>query len=108
MSIFGGDDVQVKFGAQVDGLEAGMEAAARSVQSSTLRMSESMGMLGSAIERVKVPFLALTSLMAGGALFKETIEHFVDVGVELDKFSQKTGVAAESLSSSRTRRSSAK
>lgn len=98
MSLSGGDDVQVKYGASIDGLLSGVSAATSAVQSSTLRMSESMGMLGTAIERVKVPFLALTTLLAGGALFKEVISSVEEMGLELDKLSQKTGVSVEQLS----------
>lgn len=92
------DNVKVTVGAAIDGLLSGMSEAAASVQSSTLRMSESLGGLGSAIERIKVPFLALAGVMAGGAIFKETVTGVVELGVELGHLSEKLGMTTEEVS----------
>lgn len=92
------DTIQVRIAASIAGLEAGMQEAVASVQSSTVRMSESLGGLGTAIERVKVPFTAMIALMAGGALFREVVGETGELGESLTVLSEKTGIAVDRLS----------
>lgn len=91
------DNINVKVGATTAGLESGMERAAAKVESSTLRMNASLGGLGNAIERVKVPLFALVGIGAGAELFKHVISTTAEFGVQLDILSQKTGIAVASL-----------
>lgn len=91
-------EMDVKIGAQTAGLTTGLDRATHDVEKATLLMKQHFGGLATAVERLKVPFLALGALLAGGEIFKETIEGTVHLGEELEKASQKTGLSVDALS----------
>jgi len=88
-------DVAVK--ATTKDLAPGLADAQAQVAKSVAYIRESIGGLGTVVERIKIPFLELAGIMAGGAAFKEFIEKTQELGVSLLKASQQTGLTVEQL-----------
>lgn len=89
--------VDVTFGARIADLKAGMADAQTAVKNSTQRMKAHVESLNTTVESVKVPFIALLAVLAGGAMFKESIEKVAELGERLNVLGQETGLTAESL-----------
>jgi TP901 family phage tail tape measure protein len=92
------DRVDVTFGAQIAALLAGLGEATASVRESTESMKAHLEALNAVGETVRTAFLGITAVLAGGELFKESIEKTAELGKELEIGAQKTGMAVEELS----------
>lgn len=66
-------EIAVEFSANDGPLLAALKRGAATVKSSTKEMGESFEGLKGTLERFQTPFIAITSLLAGGMLFKEII-----------------------------------
>jgi hypothetical protein len=91
-------NIQVTFGAQIQGLMDGLTTATAGVKDTTNQMTGSLSGLSESFEHLKAPIMAFSGLLAGGAMFKEMIESTSELGDSLVKTAQKTGVGVENLS----------
>jgi hypothetical protein len=90
--------VDVEFGAKIGGLVSGAREAAATVRTTTDQMKSHVAGLTSVVEGLKAPFIAVSAILAGGAIFGEAIRDAADLGEHLQVLSQKTGVQASELS----------
>jgi len=97
-------DIQFKLGMNLDDLFSGLNKASDSISKSTKEMGNSFGGLGKGLEALKGPFLAISGILAGGAMFKEAIDSAKNMGSEVRRLSeyfgvsnQEAGLMAESL-----------
>lgn len=98
MSATDDKQIDVKVKASTAELGPGLADARAQVSSSVAYIRESFAGLGDVVERIKAPFLAIAGIMAGGALFKETVEKADDLAISLEHASAKTGMSVEALS----------
>lgn len=93
-----GDEINVKIGAQNQGLLSGLQQAENAISHSSGYIRASLSGLTDVVERIKLPFIELAAILAGGAAFRSFVEGTEQLGLELEKASAKTGIAVEDLS----------
>lgn len=91
-------NISVEITAAIQGLLDGLRNATGAVKDGTEQMAGSFGNLGKIVDNLKTPFLALTGVLAGGALFKSTIDATTHWAGEVGKLAKSLGVTAESAS----------
>ncbi|MBU3640018.1 hypothetical protein [Polynucleobacter sp. AP-RePozz3-80-G7] len=89
------NSVEVRIGGDASEAQNAMSAAANAIKSSVSEMTGSLGGLGAAFEAVKAPFLMLSAVLAGGKIFKESIDSVVEEAGEVKKLSNAFGMTAE-------------
>ena len=92
-----GQEVAVNVVARIDSLVSGMDKAAESVGTATASMQASFAALGSIIDTVMAPLVALLVAFEGFRKVKDAIDAVVDSTVALEKLSAQTGITIESL-----------
>lgn len=92
------DRIDVVFGAKIGELKAGLSEATAAVRASTEQMKGQFAGLSGAMSAVQGPLLAVTALLAGGAIFGRAIGEAAELGEHLQVLSQKTGIQADELS----------
>ena len=89
------NSVEVRIGGDASEAQNAMSVAANAIKSSVNDMTGSLGGLGAAFEAVKAPFLMLSAVLAGGKIFKESIDSVVQEAGEVKKLSNAFGMTAE-------------
>jgi hypothetical protein len=92
------DRVDVIFGAQISQLIASLGEVTGAVRESTEAMTASFEGLTAVMESAFAPLIAITAVLEGGEIFKESIDKTAELGVQLEVMSQKTGMGVEALS----------
>jgi hypothetical protein len=92
-----GDEINVKIGAQNAGLLSGLKQAEDAVSHSTGYIRANLSGLSDVVERIKLPFVELAAILAGGVMFKSFVQGTEQLALELEKASQKTGITVENL-----------
>src|ERR1043166_386011 len=92
------EDVEVKFGAQVAELLAGMRQAADGVKSFAAQAQNSIKSLAPPFAEFQKMLLAIGSIAAGGALFKDIIDSSVRATSEASKLAKSFGISMEEAS----------
>jgi hypothetical protein len=92
------EQMKVSIGAQLDGLLRGLKEATGAVREATTEMKEHFETLNQTVRSVQNIFMGLSLALAGGEAFEGMIEKTAELGVELEKASQKTGIEVERLS----------
>jgi len=89
------NSVEVRIGGDASDAKSAMSDAANAIKNSVSEMTGSLNGLGSAFEAVKTPFLMLSAVLAGGKIFKESIDSVVQEAGEVKKLSNAFGMTAE-------------
>lgn len=89
---------EVKLGASIGDLVAGMHQAAASVQSGVDQMKASVNGLKETMEGVKATFAGFAAILAGGAIFKEAISATTAWTGEVVSLSRVLGISTEEAS----------
>jgi hypothetical protein len=92
------NSVEVKIGGDASEAQNAMAQAASAIKNSVGDMTGSLGALGEAFEAIKAPFLVLSAVLAGGAMFKEAINETVAYSGEVRKLTNIFGMTAENAS----------
>jgi hypothetical protein len=92
------EGVQVTISAQIGDLLDKMKTASGAVKTSTEEMQGHFGSLGKVVENLKAPFLALTGVLAGGALFKGVLDETVNWNREVSKTAKTLGTTTQEAS----------
>ena len=117
------EQVKVVLSADIQGLINGLAGAANAVQQASSNMTQSMagmkeagdrlasgmndalgkvkgafGSLEGVMSKIKGPFVALSGLLAGGAMFKEAISATVEWNGSIVKLSKTMGITTEAAS----------
>lgn len=82
------EPIEVSIVARIQGLLDGLGQATAGVKGATAEMQGSFSGLQKTIENLKAPFIAITALLAGGAMFKEAISSTVEWTMEVNKLSK--------------------
>jgi hypothetical protein len=91
------DEINVEIGSQNQGLLSGLKQAEDAITHSSGYIRASLSGITDVVERIKLPFIELAAVLAGGAAFRAFVEGTEQLGLELEKASQKTGIAVEDL-----------
>jgi hypothetical protein len=94
----GNDEINVKIGAQNAGLLSGLKAAEQAVASSSGYIRASLSGITDVVERIKLPFIELAAIMAGGMMFKEVIGGTVEWTNDIVTLSKRLGITTEEAS----------
>jgi hypothetical protein len=94
----GNEEISVKIGAQIAGLTAGMAEAQTAVTGAVTEMKGSLASLTEVAGAVMAPFLALTALLAGGAIFKDAIGGTIEWTNGVVQLSKRLGITTEEAS----------
>src|SRR5438128_2663096 len=89
---------QVVLGADVNVVSAGMADAAKAVKNSVEEMKGHFSSLGASVQFVKDHFVALGGILAGGALFKSSMDAAVEWDTQVLKLSKTMGITTEAAS----------
>jgi hypothetical protein len=92
------DAIQVKLGADTADVAPKFEAAASAIKSSVASMKASMEGLQATMASVKGAFLAVTTALAGGALFKDAVKETVALTGEVTSLSKKLAISRDEAS----------
>jgi hypothetical protein len=92
------DEVKVKFGADHSVFNADMSTITASFKSSVDEMKNHMKSLKGGLEEIKGVFVAVTALLAGGALFSDAIKSTIALSGEVTALSKKLGITREEAS----------
>jgi hypothetical protein len=92
------DDVNVAITGSTTGLVASMEEGAAVVKEATASMTESIEAMAATVESALAPLIAITALFEAFSSITEALDKTEELGSELDKLSQKTGMTVEQLS----------
>lgn len=92
------DSVDVKFGASVDGLDAGVKQASSSVAAGVASMVSSLATLGGAAGKIGGVIAAGLSVLTSGALFKASIAESAALGREVEDLSRRFSITAREAS----------
>ena len=92
------NNVEVKFGGDASGAISAAQDAASAVKHSVDNMKGTFESLGSIVNAIQGPFLALSAILAGGAIFKESMKAATDWNTEVTKLSRSMGVTTEQAS----------
>jgi len=92
------EPIEVSIIAKIQGLLDGLGQATSGVKHSTEEMQGAFKGLGATIENLKTPFIAITALLAGGALFKEAINGTVEWALEANKLSKVLNTSVQDAS----------
>ena len=90
--------VQVEVGVGISQLQSGLSNASAVVKDATNQMAGQFDQLASTINNLKAPFLAFTSILSGGALFKEAITYTEEYTLNVQKLSKTLGVTTQEAS----------
>ena len=88
--------VEVRLTANASGLQAGMGAAATSVEASARRIRESWARVGSAFSSVGLLVAGTLTTIAAG--FAASVKHQIDFADNMSKGAQRAGVSTEAMS----------
>ena len=91
-------EIGVRITAKNAGLTDGLNQATAGVKQAVSQMEGHFAGLNSAISNLKAPFLALSGLLAGGALFKAAIDETIEWTGEVVKLSKVLGISKEEAS----------
>jgi hypothetical protein len=86
------EPIEVSIVAKVKGLMDGLSQATSGVKSATGEIQGSFNSLSSTISNLKAPFLAITAILAGGAMFKSAIDATVKWNSEVGKLARTMGI----------------
>ena len=92
------NNVEVKFGGDASGAISAAQDAASAVKNSITQMKGTFESLGSVMTAIKGPFLALSAILAGGAIFKDSMKAATEWNGEITKLSKAMGVTTEEAS----------
>jgi hypothetical protein len=98
MGIGGDHNLDIGIRVHTDQLTSGINQATSEIKSGISSMKTQFAGLQGSLQSLKSPFLAISAIVAGGALFGRMVSATHDVAEELDKTSQKTGISVEELS----------
>lgn len=90
--------IEVEFGAKIRDLLSGLSTARSATKDTVDGMKGHLSGLTTFADGLKAPFIAITSILAGGAIFGNAIADAADLGEHLQVLSQKTGMEAVELS----------
>ena len=90
--------VYVKFGGDASGAITAAQDAADAVKKSIDGMKGTFESLGGVMEAVQGPFLAISAILAGGAIFTEAINETAAYSGEVRKLTNIFGITAENAS----------
>ncbi len=90
--------IDVAIGANVSGLVDGMKGGSNAVKAATDEIGGHFSNLASIVDNLKAPFLALTAVLGGGALFKNAISGTIEMTGETAKLARQLGVSTEEAS----------
>ena len=90
--------VTISLLADLRGLTQGMADSTKIVKDATLAMQNSFGGVGAAITNLKAPFLAISSILAGGSMFRGAVDAAKDLGIEVGVLAKKTGLTTQEAS----------
>ena len=92
------NNVEVKFGGDASGAISAAQDAASAVKNSITQMKGTFESLGSVMTAIQGPFLALSAILAGGAMFKDSMKAATEWNGEITKLSKAMGVTTEEAS----------
>ena len=92
------EPIEVSIVAKVQGLLDGLAQATSGVKSATSEMTGSLKGLEQMINNLKAPFIALTALVAGGAMFKEAMDSTTEWTMEIVKLSKVLNTSTQDAS----------
>lgn len=90
--------VQIEVGVGISQLQSGLNNASSVVRDATNQMSSQFDQLANTINNLKAPFLAFTSILSGGALFKDAIAYTEEYTLGVQKLSKTLGVTTQEAS----------
>lgn len=91
-------DIALGISADPTGLQAALNDAQASVKAAVGNMQSSFGSLEGALSKAGVAMAAFTTLLAGGAAFKEAVASSVSLNVESEKLGRQLGISATQAS----------
>jgi hypothetical protein len=92
------EPIQVSITAEIKGLMDGLGQATNGVKAATQEMVNSFSGLASTVASLQAPLMALTAVLAGGAMFKEAISSTTEWTGEVVGLSKRLGMTTESAS----------
>lgn len=90
--------ILVRILANIDGVLGGMKGASAAVAENTQAMKGAFGSLTATIDKMKAPFLAITSIMAGGKVFKDAVAATQEWTYSSILLARQLGITAEQAS----------
>lgn len=90
--------IEVSIIAQIAGLLDGLGKATAGVKTATDEMGKSFSGLEKMVNNLKAPFIALASLVAGGAMFKHAMDATVEWTMECNKLSKVLNTSVQDAS----------
>ena len=91
-------DFKLAFGVDISELVSGMTAAQEAVTESSLAMKESLATVSEGFGAIGEAMAALTTILAGGAAFKEMVGATVDLNVSSMQLAKQFGMSATEAS----------
>lgn len=91
-------EIGVKITAKSEGLTAGLAQATSGIKSAVTQMEGHFSGLGGMVNNLKAPFMALSGLLVGGAIFKESVDATKAWTGEAMKLSRALGITTEQAS----------
>lgn len=91
-------DIALGIGADDTDLRVALNDAQAAVKSAVGNMQSSFGSLEGALSKAGVAMAAFTTLLAGGAAFKEAVASSVSLNVESEKLGRQLGISATQAS----------
>lgn len=77
------DDVQVKFGASVEGIQASMKQASDSVRQFAEQTKTAVAGLAAPLEQLQRAMLGIAAVAAGGAIFKSFVDSALSAAIAI-------------------------
>lgn len=90
--------IEVSIVARIQSLLDGMAQSTSAVKTGTMEMGNALGGLGSTVSNLATPFLALTGILAGGAMFKSAVDETIKWNGEAIKLAATLGITTEQAS----------
>ena len=92
------EPIEVSIVARIQGLLDGLGQATSGVKDATEQMQNSFNGLAQMVNNLKAPFLAITGILAGGAMFKKAIDETISWTMEANKLHKVLGLSIEDAS----------
>ena len=92
------EPIEVSIVAKIKGLLDGLGQATSGVKNATEEMGNSFKGLHTTVENLKAPFIAITAILAGGAMFKEALNATVEWTMEANKLSKVLNTSVQDAS----------
>jgi hypothetical protein len=96
------DDVNVKFGADTAGANAGIKGVTDGVKNFATDAKEHIGSVTSTFGKLQEAMLGIAAIVAGGALFKEMVSATVEATGEVTKLQKSFGMTLAEANQTRS------